>query len=237
MTPGNVYLAASSHPSTLQAMARHALASSREGAPLRIAATYAASGAHAGRAGSFVEGLFPGAKVSRFTVTGERDAMPPEEARAIVEHADVIFVGGGDPVEGARRLVDSGADAWLRAARARGAHLMGISAGSMMLCAWWAEWPEDPPAGAPHDGGALVPCTRVIGDLVVDCHAEDDGWSELALVRGMLSDRLGPSAPLPRLVGLPTAAGVIVSGDGRRALASRVDRLEAVGGPLFFLPS
>ena len=31
-----------------------------------------------------------------------------------------------------------------------------------MLCAWWAEWPDEPEHGAPHEGGALVRCSGVV---------------------------------------------------------------------------
>jgi cyanophycinase-like exopeptidase len=174
---------------------------------------------------SFLEGAFDHAEVERFTVKGERRAMAPEKARAIVDAADVIFLGGGDPVAGARLLVDAGADEWLRAALARGTPCVGISAGAIMLCSWWADWPEDAPADAPHDGGELVSCTRVVPDLVVDCHAEHDKWEELKLVRGMLEDRLG-ERKVPRFVGLPTGTGVIVGSDGS---------LESVGGALYRL--
>jgi cyanophycinase-like exopeptidase len=224
-TPAPVYLAASSHPGTLQALARRAHASIGE-RPARVAVSHAASGGAHPRASSFLEGLFGGAQVTRFTVAGEKHAMPPDEARAVVLGADLIFLGGGDPVLGARLLVDAGADGWLRDARARGVPCMGISAGSMMLGAWWADWPEDPLEGAHHDGGELVSCTRVVGDLVIDCHAEEDDWNELRLVRAMLRQRLEDAAPLPRLIGIPTEAGLIVNPDGS---------LEPIGGAPFEL--
>ena len=89
---------------------------------------------------------------------------------------------------------------------------MGISAGSIMLGAWWAEWPDlDAVRDAPHDGGELVRCTHVVPDLVVDCHAEEDNFAELRLVREMLRDQ---SAPLPRFLGLPTGTGIVVEADG-----------------------
>ena len=89
--------------------------------------------------------------------------------------------------------------------------MLGISAGAMMLCAHWASWPEqEAPVGAPFDGGELVRCTGVVPDLVVDCHAEDDGWSELVLVRGMLQAQ-GLTA---RLRGIPSGGGLIVAPDG-----------------------
>ncbi|MGO9000104.1 MAG: Type 1 glutamine amidotransferase-like domain-containing protein [Polyangiaceae bacterium] len=211
---GSVYLAASSHEATLREMAsRVAVSVARR--PIHIAASYAAAGGPmVSRMDHFLARLFVGAKVTRFTVDGERDPMPPREARAVVESADLLFLGGGDPVHGARLLVAAGADAWLRDARARGAHCLGISAGAIMLAAWWADWPDHPPPGAPYDGGELVRCTGVVTDLVVDCHAEEDHWSELHLVRGLLGDR---GAAL-RFLGLPTGTGIVVAPDG--AIAS-----------------
>jgi cyanophycinase-like exopeptidase len=214
---GSVYLAASSHERTLREMASRILASCPR-RPLRVAATYAAAGGANGRMHDHVARLFDGAEVERFTVDGETDnrsgmGMPAREAISILERADVVFVGGGDPILGARRLVDAGADGWLRDARARGTACMGVSAGAMMLAAWWAEWPDHPPPGAPHDGGTLVRCTSVVPELVVDCHAEDDDWGELRLVRSLLRDRPA-GAPQPRLLGLPTGQGIIVGPDG-----------------------
>jgi cyanophycinase-like exopeptidase len=223
--PGLVYLAASHHAGTLKSFAASALAAAGSPRP-KVAVTYAAAGGPiVARMLSFFDHLFPGADVRRFTVKGEHGAQPAAEARAIVESADVVFFGGGDPVLGARLLVEAGADGWVRAARARGASCLGVSAGAMMLGAWWASWPDEAPSGAPHEGGELVSCTRVVGDLVVDCHAEADQWAELVAVRAMLAERLG-DADLPRLVGLPTGAGLIVHAGGT---------LESVGGTPFHL--
>jgi cyanophycinase-like exopeptidase len=213
--PGSVYLAASSHEGTLREMASRILASkSHRPRPLRVAATYAAAGGPlVERMSHSIAHLFEGAAIERFTVAGEKDPMPPAHAASIVANADVVFVGGGDPVEGARRLVSARADAWLRDARARGTPCLGISAGAIMLSAFWAEWPDHPPHGAPHDGGALVECTRVVPDLVVDCHAEDDDWSELRLVAAMARERRG-TAPQPRFLGLPTGRGIVIDPEG-----------------------
>jgi cyanophycinase-like exopeptidase len=212
VAPGAVYLAASSHEATLRELASRARATLAR-TPIHIAASYAAAGGPmADRMNHFLARLFPGAQVERFMVAGERDAMPAAKAQALVEGADLVFIGGGDPVQGARLLVAAGADAWLRDARARGAACMGISAGSIMLGAWWADWPDPEAVGdAPHDGGELVRCTQVVSDLVVDCHAEEDDFAELRLVRGMLADR---PAPLPRFLGLPTGTGIVVGPDG-----------------------
>ncbi len=225
MVDKRVYLIGSSKGRTMAAMVKRAL---REVPHPRkkIAATYAAIHDHAEGLSfmiSMTAKLF-GAEVQRFTVPGEKgSSMRPAQARAIVDAADIIFVAGGDPALGAKVLAAAGADAWLREARDRGATLMGISAGSIMLGAYWAEWPDeapDPPDE--HHGGSLVRCTGVVPDLVVDCHAEEDDWEELKLVRKML----GADGASTRFVGLPHDGGVIVDARGE---------LEPVGKPPFAL--
>jgi cyanophycinase-like exopeptidase len=169
--------------------------------------------------GWFSPAIFCGAEVERFTVAGEPDAIPEKRAREIVERADQIFLSGGDPVAGARLYAESGADVWLREARARGAALAGGSAGAILLGAFWATWPDEPD-GRPFDGGELVRCTGVVPDLVVDTHAEEDEWAELLLVRDLLDAR----GVALRLRGIPTGGGLVVDGAGA---------LEAIGDPPF----
>jgi|SRR5581483_6351437 len=193
--------------------------------PKRVAISLAAMAAEPALVkkalGWFAGRAFGDAEVERFAVEGERDAQKPADARAIVERADLIYLAGGDPVVGAEVLRKSGADAWLRAARRRGAHLAGGSAGSILLGAAWARWPDEPD-GKPFDGGTLVECTGVIPDLVVDTHAEEDDWAELELVAGMLAAQ----KRAPRLYGIPTNGALIVHPDGR---------LEPAGDPPFVL--
>ncbi len=223
---GHVYLASSPHGDSLHTMIRRALGGVA-GRKARVAVSYAAaSDSLAGRTfmKAFMAKSFWGAEVEAFRVEGEHGAMAPSEARAVVDRADLVFLSGGDPVLGARLLVASGADGWLRDARARGASCMGVSAGAMMLCAWWAEWPDPPDANQPFEGATLVRCAGVAEDLVVDCHAEDDGWAELSMVSELLAARGGS---LPRRLGLPTGAGIVVAPDGS---------IEPVGGAPFELP-
>jgi hypothetical protein len=189
---------------------------------ISMAPIAASSGVVAKFAGWFVSKAFRGAEVHRFTVAGEPGAQPPDQARRLVESADLVFVSGGDPVAGAKLLCGAGADAWLRDARQRGAMLAGGSAGAILLGAYWAEWPDDG-EGKPFDGGQLVRCTGVAADLVLDAHDEEDGWSELKLVHGML--RAGGHTH--RVRGIPTGGGLVVHDDGR---------LEPVGDPPFELP-
>lgn len=164
--------------------------------------------------------LFAGTgTVSRFSLPGEADA-DPDRARAIIAEADLIFLSGGDPVLGAQIFRESGADAWLREARERGATSAGISAGAIMLGAWWASWPDHHHPDEPFDGGTLIRCTRVVDDLVIDCHAEEDDWSELKLVACMLRAKSDGA----RLRGVPTRGGLIVGPD---------NSLEIVGDEAF----
>ncbi|MEO6573724.1 MAG: Type 1 glutamine amidotransferase-like domain-containing protein, partial [Polyangiaceae bacterium] len=133
----------------------------------------------------------------------------PARAQAIIAEADLVFLSGGDPVLGARILCEAGADAWIREARERGAAAAGISAGAIMLGAWWASWPDDHHGDEPFDGGVVIPCLGVVDDLVIDCHAEEDDWNELELVSEMLRAK-GVSA---RFRGVPTRGGLIVRPD------------------------
>jgi hypothetical protein len=221
MTAGKVYLLGSSHGTTLRdAFRRIELGGTT---PLRIATSNAAlvqPPPDAARQAAAISKLFrlPG-RVERFSVAGEEDAMSPDEAREVIERADVLFFGGGDPVLAARRLVDAGADAWIRAARERGATCIGLSAGSIALGASWASWSEEEPAADP----ALVPCLGVVPDLVIDCHAEEDDWEELRTVQRLLGDK----ANALRFAGVGAGAALIVGSDGE---------LEWIGKPYLLPP-
>jgi hypothetical protein len=85
--------------------------------------------------------------------------------------------------------------------------MLGLSAGSIMLGAHWAEWPDD---GDDH-GATLVPCTGVVADLVVDCHDEASDWEELRAVARLLA---ATNAPTPRFIGIPTGGAVVVDASG-----------------------
>jgi cyanophycinase-like exopeptidase len=177
--PGKVYLIGSAQPRTVREAFRRAHEDTGVARP-RIAASFAPLQHTRGVAGmtSFLAGHLLGAEIETFTVAGEHGAMPAAEARAIIARADIVFINGGDPILGARRLVDAGADGWIREARRRGAVCMGLSAGSMALCAAWGSWEEDE-----HGEPEIVPGLRVVPGLVIDCHAEADDWEELRAVK------------------------------------------------------
>ncbi len=171
--------------------------------------------------------LFPGALLERFAVGGEDGAMPPQEARAIVDRADLVYVSGGDPSLGARLLDASGASGWIRDAHARGTAMMGVSAGSILLGGWWADWPddEDDPDGEEGEQLARTGLVAGIGAVtghVFDTHNEEDDWDELRLVARICA-REGVNA---RFLGIPTGGALVFHGDGS---------METVGTPPFVL--
>ena len=168
--------------------------------------------------------LFPGAKVVRFSVNGESGAMRSGEVRGIIERADLIFVSGGDATLGARLLDDSGAAGWIREAQARGAATMGVSAGSIALGAWWADWPDDESG---DESGQLartnlVPGIGAVPGHVFDTHNEEDDWDELRIVAMVCAAR-GETA---RFIGIATGGALVFPGDGS---------MESIGKPPFVL--
>src|SRR5512144_256224 len=66
-------------------------------------------------------------------------------ARAVLEDADVVFVGGGDVELGMARVAERDLAPTLRARHAAGTPVFGISAGAIMLCPRWIRWrdPDD----------------------------------------------------------------------------------------------
>jgi cyanophycinase-like exopeptidase len=141
-----------------------------------------------------------------------------------VDRADLVFVSGGDATLGARILDDSGASAWLREANARGIAMMGVSAGSIALGAWWADWHEDE-SGDEEDHLARTGLVRGIGAVpghVFDTHNEEDDWDELRFI-AKLCERRGETA---RFVGIPTGGALVFHGDGS---------METVGNAPFVL--
>ena len=213
---GPVYLVGSGEDGLLAKVARRALDEAARGADrtaLRVAVSYAPVAGDPGGLkfmSASIRRLFVGATVERFRVAGEEQG--DAGARAIVDRADLVFVSGGDPTLGARILDESGASAWLREANARGVAMMGVSAGSIALGAWWADWHEDE-SGDEEDHLARTGLVRGIGAVpghVFDTHNEEDDWDELRLV-AKLCARRGETA---RFVGIPTGGALVFRGDG-----------------------
>ena len=222
---GRLFLVGSGQDGSLEKIGARALAETGKAAP-RVAITYApiADSPEGLRVMTrLAADVFQGATLEPFALQGEADAMEPERARVIVERADLVFVAGGDPVLGAKILRAAGADGWLRAAHTRGASMLGVSAGSIMLGTWWASWPDaDASDARPLDefaNGTLVACTRVAPDLVIDCHDESSDWEELRLVKKMCdAKKIGDEL---RFVGIPTGGAIVVDSLGAHEIVGK----------------
>ena len=123
-------------------------------------------------------------------------AAPSSSRRAWLAAAEVVVLGGGDPVRGLQTLARNGLGDVIRRARAEGAGLVGISAGAMMLGI-------RPSIEADPAGLACV-------DAVVGAHEEDRGWAGLRR-------RLAHAPMAARGIGLPGGGGLILHGDGTEA--------------------
>jgi putative intracellular protease/amidase len=128
-----------------------------------------------------------------------------ENDRSVVDGADLIFVSGGDPVHGAKALARTGAADWIREASARGAVVMGISAGAILLGDWWADWPEDDSSTEPVP---LVACLGIAAGHVFDTHDEADDWAELRTVAKSLESR----AMKATFIGIPSGGALVGRG-------------------------
>jgi cyanophycinase-like exopeptidase len=211
---GNVYLVGSGQGSMLADVAKRACADVGKAQP-HVAVSYAPVAGDAGGLKFMSERmprLFPGATIERFAVQGEHGATDPERARAVLDRADLVFVSGGDPTLGAKVLGASGASTWLRAARARGTAMMGVSAGSIVLGAWWADWPEDDDGSEEEQFArtGLVECAGVVAGHVFDTHNEEDDWDELRLVAKLLARR----GEHTQLLGIPSGGALVFAPDG-----------------------
>jgi len=134
-----------------------------------------------------------------------------EEARTILESADMVFISGGDVEAGMEILEKRQILPFLRKLFEKGKPFFGSSAGSIMLGRQWVRW-EDPEDDAT---ASLFPCMG-FALVVCDTHGEAEEWEELrALVR------LAPEATVG--YGIPTGAGLCISPDGT---------LEALGAPI-----
>jgi Peptidase family S51 len=218
---GVAYLVASGQDGVLEQVAARAMRELRAAGKERpvVAVSYAPVHGDA-RGLAFMSGrmprLFPGAVLESF-----------DGDRGPVDRADLVFVSGGDPTLGARRMRETGADGWVREARARGVPVMGVSAGSIVLGAWWADWGDEDDAGddegeATTDEGlaraTLVECAGAVAGHVFDTHDEKDDWEELRAVAELLRRR-GEEAVF---LGIPTGGALVFDASGA---------IEVVGNP------
>lgn len=140
-------------------------------------------------------------------------------ARAVLEDADLILVGGGDVELGMRRVEERGLGEVLRRKHAAGAPVFGISAGAIMLGREWVRWPDpdDDASAERFDCLGLAP-------VRIDCHGEEDGWAELhALLRLAGARAVGHGLRAGSAVRVTSRAQVEV-------VLGEIDRFQVRGG-------
>lgn len=142
-------------------------------------------------------------------------------ARAVIEDADLVFLGGGDVELGMRRLAERDLVEALRAKHAGGAPFLGVSAGAILLARRWVRWsdPEDDASAERFDCLGLAP-------LLCDCHGEDDGWAELRALLALEGEGAHGD-------GIRSGAALRVGADGTATPAcGTVDRLVVRDGEI-----
>lgn len=106
-----------------------------------------------------------GAEVETVCIRDRRDADDPACAQALGE-ADLIYLSGGRPDHLRAALLGSASEIAIRAANARGAVLVGCSAGAMVLAGRhlgvWTRRLRLPFLVRWHDALAIVPGTAVV---------------------------------------------------------------------------
>ena len=131
---------------------------------------------------------------------------------AALAQAEVVFISGGDVEAGISAVNHRGVGPRLRELHAAGVPFIGVSAGSIMLGAFWVRWrsPSDNATAAPFACLGLTP-------FLCDTHAEDEDWAELKV--------------LLRLLGAGYTGYALPSGCGIRIAAS--GQVKPVGGAVW----
>ena len=138
-----------------------------------------------------------GADASASMVVEPEDANDEEMAQP-VDRADVIYLTGGDPAHLLRVLSGSALLERIEAARARGAAIVGSSAGAMVMGPWmrYREWQaalglvetvtlphherSDPERVLSELGQSAPDSLTVLGiDAMTACILDDEGWRVL----------------------------------------------------------
>ena len=96
------------------------------------------------------------------------------EAQAVLESADAIFMSGGDVEAGMRVVEEKNMAGFLTDLFKRGKVFFGVSAGSIMLAREWVRWRDSEDDSTTE----LFPCLG-IAPIICDTHAEADDWEEL----------------------------------------------------------
>jgi cyanophycinase len=140
----------------------------------------------------------------------------PAEDRALLQHADLILLAGGDVERGWQRLQAVGFPACLRQWYAQGALLIGVSAGAVHV----GRGTLSAEARAPYfiEMLQLVP-------FVIGVHEESENWAPLRRAMCWLGDGA-------RGVGIPAGGGAIYYPEGTcTALRHPLQEISGAGVP------
>ena len=149
-----------------------------------------------------------------------------EDVRCVAEDASLILLSGGNPPLGWRCIHSSGLDVALRAAHARGAVLVGISAGAMHIGTHVyssREWDAEAPPG-----GVLATPTLGLLPFFFGAHEEENAWrasrAAIASIANECDAADNDTAFTPFIaLGLPFDSGVTVHEDGSVSPIGRRD--------------
>ena len=97
-----------------------------------------------------------------------------QNARALINDADVVFISGGEVEDGINWIRKHGLFDFFKGLYPAGKLLIGISAGTIMLGSHWVRW-DDP---KDDSTAGLFECLGVV-PAIFDTHAEDEDWIEL----------------------------------------------------------
>jgi peptidase E len=149
-----------------------------------------------------------GARFRPVHIASPRASIP--EARALLDESDLVFVSGGDVDHGMNVLAERGILPHFRELASNGKPMFGISAGSVMLGREWVRFPDDDDSKA-----EIFQCIGAV-PFSVDAHSEDDDWSELRTLLGLMKRR-GDQDPVG--YGLTTKGGIAVEVEDDRVLS------------------
>jgi peptidase E len=166
--------------------------------------------------GSALSALLKGAGVRKvvwpkLSKGKKRDASA---ARAALDEADLVFVGGGDVEAGVQAVHEADLVGDLHGAAKRGVVFVGMSAGAIMLGERWIRWPRE---GAGDDEAETFECLG-LAPCALDTHGEGDGWRETQSFAAVRAREIGKRACA---YGVPSGAALVIHADG--SLVARGD--------------
>jgi len=134
-----------------------------------------------------------------------------DEAKDILQSAEIIFVSGGDVYRGLQVLIEKDMIHFISELYENGKLFFGISAGSIMLAKEWIHWRRPDNDSTPE----LFPCLG-FAPIICDTHDEQDDWPELKTVLRLEKDNV-------RGYGIVSGTAIAVFPDGK---------IESLGGAI-----